>query len=174
MYKTILALAILYSAMSCAQTNEHFYAFVMHVTHDNVYDRIAWHDSSRMLQMLGEICQNSDKQERNWQSLTICIDAVIETIQNIFTCCKDKQGINISIRLLREPEDDPEHGLFISLESALEMTSARNAHRIETILTEIDFIEQEDEEEHVLNILKMIRPVLLLSAGNVWIRVINK
>lgn len=171
MYKTTIALALI-SALSYMHADEHFYAFVMHVTHEQEYDRAAWAASTRIIQELGEICQETDDCERDWKSLTICIDAVVETIQNIFTLCNGKAGINIRIRLLREPEDDPEDGLYISLDSALEMTSARNFHRIETMLAEIDFLDQEDEE-HTLNILKVIKPVLLLSAGNVWIRVKN-
>jgi hypothetical protein len=171
MHKTALTLALI-SALSYAHADEHFYAFVMHVTHDDVYDRAAWQESTHLLQTLGEICQGSDDQERNWQSLTVCIDAVVETIQNIFTICNGTSGINVCIRLLREPEEEPENGLYISLDSALEITSARNFHRIETMLAEIDFLDQEDED-HELNMLKMIRPVLLLSAGNIWIRVMN-
>lgn len=170
MYKTTIALALI-SALSI-HADEQFYAFVMHVTHEKEYDSTAWIESTRIIQELGEICQHSDDCDRSWQSLTVCIDAVVETIQNIYTICNGKTGINLRIRLLREPESEPEHGLYISLDSALEMTSARNFHRIETMLTEIDFLDQEDED-HALNILKMIRPVLLLSAGNVWIRIKN-
>jgi|GEM_PF-3302510 hypothetical protein len=172
MYKTTLSLALLCGIASYTHADEHFYAFVMHVTHEKEYDRPAWAESTRLLQELGEICQNLDGEERNWQSLTVCIDAVVETVQHVFTLCKGKSGIHISLRLLRDPEPDPEHGLYISLDSALEMTSARNFHRIETMLAELDFLDQEDED-HTLNILKVIRPVLLLSAGNVWIRVKN-
>lgn len=168
-YKTIFILALI-STLSFIHADEQFYAFVMHVTHEDKYDRDTWIESTRMIQELGEICQDIDDCDRNWQSLTVCIDAVVETIQNIFTLCNGKTGINIRICLLREPEPEPEHGLYISLDSALEMTSARNFHRIETMLTELEFLDQEDEE-HTLNILKVIRPVLLLSAGNVWIRV---
>lgn len=171
MYKTTFALTLI-SALSYIHADEHFYAFVMHVTHEQEYDRTAWIESTRILQELGQVCQDVDDCDRNWQSLTVCIDAVAETIQNIFTLCNGKSGINFRIRLLREPEEEPDHGLYISLDSALEMTSARNFHRIETMLAEIDFLDQEDED-HTLNILKVIRPVLLLSAGNVWIRVKN-
>jgi hypothetical protein len=172
MYKTTIGFALLFGALSYTHTDEHFYAFVMHVTHEKEYDRTAWIESTRILQELGGICQDFDDCDRSWESLTVCIDAVVETIQHIFTLCKNKHGINIAIRLLREPEPDPEHGLYISLDSALEMTSARNFHRIETMLSEVDFLDQEDED-HALNMLKMIRPVLLLSAGNIWIRIKN-
>jgi hypothetical protein len=171
MYKATLVLVFI-STFSYVHADEQFYAFVMHVTHEKEYDREAWLESTRMIQQLGEICQDVDDCDRNWQSLTVCIDAVAETIQNIFTLCNAKSGINVRIRLLREPEEEPEHGLYISLDSALEMTSARNFHRIETMLAELDFLDQEDED-HALNMLKMIRPVLLLSAGNVWIRIKN-
>jgi hypothetical protein len=171
MHKISFPLALIF-AFSFTHADEHFYAFVMHVTHEQEYDHDAWNESTRMIQELGEICQDVDDCDRNWQSLTLCIDAVVETIQNVFMLCNGKSGINMRIRLLREPEYEPENGLYISLDSALEMTSARNFHRIETMLAEIDFLEQEDEE-HGLNMLKLIRPVLLLSAGNVWIRVKN-
>ena len=172
MYTTTLALALI-SAFAYIHADEQFYAFVMHVTHEKEYDRAIWAESTRIIQELGEICQHSDDCDRNWQSLTVCIDAVVETVQYIFTLCNEKSGINVRIRLLREPEPEPEHGLYISLDSALEMTSARNFHCIETMLAEVDFLDQEDDD-HTLNILKMIRPVLLLSAGNVWIRVKNE
>jgi hypothetical protein len=171
MYKTALVLALI-STFSYVHADEQFYAFVMHVTHEKEYDRATWIESKRMIQQLGKICQDLDDCDKNWQSLTVCIDAVVETIQHIFTLCNGKSGITMRIRLLREPEEEPEHGLYISLDSALEMTSARNFHRIETMLAELDFLDQEDED-HTLNILKMIRPVLLLSAGNVWIRIKN-
>jgi hypothetical protein len=172
MIKQIFSIILLCVTTSLIASDNHFYAFVMHATHDATYDHDTWQKSVELIESLSKQCEDTAYDE-SFGAFLASVDAAVKTIQTIVALYHNKSGLNLDMHLLSEPFENPTHGLFISIDSALEYTSENRCAYIESIIANCKTACSKDKEQRVLDILQIINKVVSLSVGDVWIRVHN-
>jgi len=145
---------------------ECFYAIVMHATHDENYDHFTWQKGVELFKSLKKNCHENES-DKSFEAFTAKVDEAIKAIKDIFDLYKNKLGIRLNIDILRQSFEYPTHGLYFNLSSALEATPLENYEQIEFLLTNAE----KAKDKYPFNILEIIKPILLLSFGEIGLDV---
>lgn len=164
MIKKISIFFFLLTCFSFIKPQDHFYAFIMHATHEENYDHVAWQKGSDLIESL------VNYYEENKSNLDADIDKAITTIKDICVLYNNKLGLHIEVRIARNPYKFPFQGLFISIDSLMEDTSLENYNRIDALLKNFETC---NNEKDILPILEIIKPVISLTNGNICQNVRN-
>lgn len=141
-----------------------FYAIVMHATHDENYDHSTWQKGIELFKCLRQKCDET-KSDKSFEAFSANVDEAIKTVKEIFDLYKNKLGLKLNIDILRKSFEYPTHGLYFNL--ALETTPSENYEQIELLLSNAE----EAKDRYPFNILEIIKPILLLSYGEMGLDV---
>jgi hypothetical protein len=164
MIKKIFLSLLLFTQICSVAAEDRFYAFVMHATHDEVYDHKIWQQSVELIESLVRFYEENES-----NSPVIDINTAIQCIKDIFEVYKDRHGLHVTMCIYRKPFQFPTQGLFISINSAIEETSLENYNRIEALLKDFDGTSANvDDAKNMPQILELIQPVVSCTHGNIY------
>jgi hypothetical protein len=172
MFRFLVLLLSLCLPIGCIAESHHFYAFIMHATHEEPYDEQAWNESVGLVKQLQEQCEATAHDE-SFEAFMASIDEAIQTIKSIFALYNNKQGLSVTTRLVRTPyvPADYESGLFIAIDSTMDNTSPENYYAIEQLMEGREGIYTPHDMNSIVDLLQIIKPVVEKTNGEIWLRV---